>query len=119
MIGTVPTSVGQFQLDEAGIAQWDATFTSTAPEQAYQYLLKRAVLYPPAPVLSLVSAQPLRTNGFQFGLQGLPGQTYQIETSTNLANWSTIGSVLATNTPVLFLDPAATNRPRRFYRARE
>jgi len=29
--GTVPASAGQFQLDEAGIAQWDATFTSTAP----------------------------------------------------------------------------------------
>ncbi|MEI8040892.1 MAG: discoidin domain-containing protein [Verrucomicrobiota bacterium] len=115
--GTVPASVGQFQLDEAGIAQWDATFTSTATEQAYQYLLKRAVLYPPAPVLSLVSSQPLRTNGFQFALQGLPGQTYQIETSTNLANWSVIGSVLATNTPVLFLDAAATNTTHRFYRA--
>ena len=117
--GTVPGSVGQFQLDEAGIAQWDATFTSTAPAQAHQYLLKRAALFPPAPVLSLVSTHPLGTNGFQFALQGLPGQTYQIETSTNLVNWSAIGSILATNIPVLFLDPAATNRARRFYRARE
>ena len=117
--GTVPASAGQFQLDEAGIAQWDATFTSTAPAQSHQYLLKRAALFPPAPVLSLASAHPLGANGFQFALQGLPGQTYQIETSTNLANWSVIGSVLATNTPVLFLDPAATNHARRFYRARE
>jgi len=117
--GTVPATAGQFQLDEAGIAQWDATFTSTAPAQSHQYLLKRAALFPSAPVLSLASAHPLGTNGFQFALQGLPGQTYQIETSTNLANWSVIGSILATNTPVLFLDPAATNHARRFYRARE
>ena len=67
----------------------------------------------------MATTHPLGTNGFQFALQGLPGQTYQIETSTNLVNWSAIGSVLATNTPVLFLDPAATNHARRFYRACE
>jgi hypothetical protein len=50
-------------------------------------------------------------------LQGLPGQIYQIESSTNLMNWSLLGSVTASNTPVLFLDSAAANQPRRFYRA--
>ena len=47
--GTVPASAGQFQLDEAGIAQWDATFTSTAPAQAHEYLLKRAPSSRPRP----------------------------------------------------------------------
>jgi hypothetical protein len=117
--GTVPGNIDQFELDEAGIAQWDAGLVSTPLTQTHEYLLKRLVLLPPAPVLSLASTHPLGANGFQFALQGLPGQTYQIETSTNLANWSVIGSVLATNTPVLFLDPAATNHARRFYRARE
>ena len=115
--GAVPANAGQFQLDEAGIAQWDASFISTAPAQSHQYLLKRAALFPPAPILSLASTHPLGTNGFQFALQGLPGQTYQIETSTNLLNWSTVGSVAATNAPVLFLDVAATSYIRRFYRA--
>jgi hypothetical protein len=117
--GSVPANVGSFALDEAGIAQWDATFTSTASAQAHQYLLKRAALFPLAPVLSLASTHPLGTNGFEFALQGLPGQAYQIESSTNLSNWSVIGSAVATNISVLFLDPAATNHLRRFYRARE
>ncbi len=62
--GTVPANAGQFQLDEAGIAQWDATFTSTAPAQSHQYLLKRAALFPPAPVLSLASVAPARHQWF-------------------------------------------------------
>ena len=115
--GSVPGNVGQFALDEAGIAQWDAGITATTPAQSHEYLLKRAALFPPAAVLSFVTAQPLTGSGLQFALQGLPGQTYQIESSTNLLNWSVAGNVVGTNSLVLFLDANATNHSRRFYRA--
>jgi hypothetical protein len=58
------------------------------------------------------------SNGIQFILNGLAGQDYRIEQSSNLAsnNWL---AVLATNAPcdtVLIQDPQATNSAR-FYRA--
>jgi hypothetical protein len=59
-----------------------------------------------------------RTNGFMLTLNGPPGATYIIETSTNLASWHP----LATNSLVdglwHFIDATATNGLTRFYRAR-
>lgn len=60
----------------------------------------------------------LSSSAFQFTLNGLAGQNYAIQRSTNLAlgNWV---AMLATNAPcntVLIQDPQATN-PARFYRA--
>jgi len=51
---------------------------------------------------------------FQFTLLGLTNQFYIIDYSSNLANWIP----LATNPPALIIDPASTNLPPRFYRAR-
>jgi hypothetical protein len=53
------------------------------------------------------------TNGlFQVSGAGTSGQTYVVQTSTNLANWQTISTNVA---PIQFTDPA-TNLPARFYR---
>jgi len=48
---------------------------------------------------------------------GLVGQTYQVQSSQNLTNWSLLGSVTVTNGGgILFTDPSpATNRVR-YYR---
>ena len=46
-----------------------------------------------------------------------PGLNYQIEASSNLANWAPFTTVLATNTTTRFRDVTATNANRRFYRA--
>jgi hypothetical protein len=42
---------------------------------------------------------------------------YQVQTSSILLDRTVMGSVVATNAPVLFLDTTATNQLRRFYRA--
>jgi len=59
------------------------------------------------------------TNQFGFNLSGAFGQTIVVDGSTNLVDWTP----LCTNTvgggnPVYFCDPASTNSPWRFYRAR-
>jgi thiol-disulfide isomerase/thioredoxin len=53
---------------------------------------------------------------FEFALQTQPGRTYRVQTSDDLANWTTLRTVAGTNVPVLVRD---TNAPptRRFYRA--
>jgi hypothetical protein len=62
---------------------------------------------------------PARTNGnFTFVWSAVPGQTYQVQYSTNLTstNWIDSGGVYtATNGTVTTIDPTGTE-PQRFYR---
>ena len=77
-----------------------------------------------AVVLSLEDAAPrlrspvwLPEAGFRFILNGLPGLTYDIQASTNLVQWSTMGSVQTVEGTAVFTDSTATNRGARFYQA--
>jgi len=56
----------------------------------------------------------LTNNQFQFSLTGVPGFTYAIQASTNLADWTFLGT---NSSPYIFLDYAASDFPQRFYRA--
>jgi len=58
------------------------------------------------------------TNQFGFNLNGAYGQTIVVDGSTNLLNWSPLFTNTANGTPFYFYDPAWTNFPWRFYRAR-
>ncbi len=53
---------------------------------------------------------------FSAELYGAPNTAYAIESSTNLATWSTLTNLTILNGPIPFSDP--TNTPQRFYRAR-
>jgi hypothetical protein len=53
---------------------------------------------------------------FAFTFNTTVGKTYQIQTSTNLLDWSSLGGLLATNTSSRFVDANAINFPQRFYR---
>ena len=46
---------------------------------------------------------------FSIGFAGVVGATYRFDTSTNLSDWVTLGTV--------FLDANATKAPQRSYRA--
>ena len=54
---------------------------------------------------------------FQFQLYGDIGQTYTVESSTNLFDWTSLTSFVATTLPMDVVDFSATNFPARFYRA--
>src|SRR5438128_1440795 len=56
----------------------------------------------------------LTNNHFQFSLTGVPGFTYAIQASTNLADWISLGT---NSSPFIFLDYEASDFPQRFYRA--
>jgi hypothetical protein len=62
-----------------------------------------------------------RTSDEQFILRltGEPGCNYAIETSTNFVNWSALKTNNATDGSFDFVDTAAPNFSRRFYRARQ
>jgi hypothetical protein len=54
--------------------------------------------------------------GFQFSLSVPHAGLYRLEYSTNLVNWTTLGTFQCVSN-LDFLDTAATNRPKCFYRA--
>ncbi len=71
------------------------------------------------PVPPALSQPTVTTNNqLRFLLTGTPGDTYHIEASTNLLNWTAISTnTMATNT-MLFTHPQAVSAfPQRFYRA--
>jgi len=55
---------------------------------------------------------------FNLNFSGSPGATYSVWTSTNLLNWSFLGTATETGSgQYQFVDPTITNSPQRFYRA--
>jgi hypothetical protein len=52
---------------------------------------------------------------FSFKFNGVVGQTYQVQTSTNLIHWSNLTTLACTNAPASCTLPGQ-NGPRRFYR---
>jgi hypothetical protein len=46
------------------------------------------------------------------------GDSFRLETSTNLTTWQPLANLTATNQPLLFLDASATGDGLRYYRAR-
>ena len=71
---------------------------------------------PPRPVL--IMAQQIGNNSFRFNVTGaITGQTYQIQRTANLFDWTVIGQVAPTNGQFVFTDPGA-NSSTGFYRVK-
>jgi uncharacterized delta-60 repeat protein len=111
-IGWVPlqtnvvTSLGEFLFAdlEAGLY----------PRRFYRARVFDGTLPPPA----IGSAPTFSESGFGFDLAGTAGQTFVVETSTNLSLWTPLATnTLATST-TNFFDFSATNWPWNFYRLR-
>jgi WD40 repeat protein len=75
---------------------------------------------PPFQIASGSTNMQMTTNGFQFQISGLNGTgPVIIYASTNLVDWLPILTNPAFIGTEPFTDPAATNLPRRFYKATE
>jgi hypothetical protein len=67
-----------------------------------------------------IDALKFQTNGVPaLSLTAVPQRLYAFETSTDLLSWTTFPTLTNTNGRVNFVDLAATNAMRKFYRARE
>ena len=76
------------------------------------------VTFPPAiPPILLSDPAWLPGKAFGFTLSTAAGASYQIDASTDLSNWSSFATLVATNSEMRFIDSTATNSPQRFYRA--
>ena len=57
------------------------------------------------------------TKRFELALTTTNSGSYRVEYSTNLVNWTSLGSLESLSNSVYFSDSTITNHPRRFYRA--
>ena len=75
---------------------------------------------PPPPIATtLIGARKLGNGAFQFTYTNSSGPTGSVYASTNLANWTVVGTATQFSPGwYQFTDPAATNYPRRFYQLR-
>jgi hypothetical protein len=71
--------------------------------------------FAPAPVL-LSAPKLLQGGGLSFSFASVPGQTYQVQVSTNLLNWTVSTNVLANGSSLQFTDTGAGSTQHRFYR---
>lgn len=65
-----------------------------------------------------LSASVSSNRQVQLLLSAVPGQTYVLESSTNLSNWVPLAVQTAGNDPLRFTDTNAGSFPARFYQAR-
>jgi hypothetical protein len=68
------------------------------------------------PSVAVVSANP-QSGSFVLQLSGLSGQSYWIETSTNLVNWTTVSTNVLTYASANVTNPASAGTSRQFWRA--
>jgi hypothetical protein len=66
-----------------------------------------------------VLGQPMSLTpaGFSLGIENYSGRGFALQASTNLTSWVTLTNYSGALTHIQFLDPGATQRPVRFYRA--
>ena len=51
-------------------------------------------------------------------LNGTPGRSYALETSTNLVNWSVLTNLTHSAVPAVAIDPNTAGKGARLYRTR-
>ena len=68
------------------------------------------------PTLGPVSFLP--SGVAKVAVTGMAGQTYAIQSSSNLKDWSDLTTVTLTNSAGSFTDPSAASNQQRFYRGR-
>ena len=73
-------------------------------------------LSPPQPAL-LINFNRSAAGEVQFDVEGESDRRYELSASENLADWQSLGTVLATNTLTEFSDTNSAGFDRRFFRA--
>ena len=57
------------------------------------------------------------TNGMELAVSGEIGRLFELYASSNLTQWSWLATLTNQNGQMDYVDPGATNLPKRFYKA--
>ncbi len=97
----VPAGLGTFTNAKGSVTSTPALLTVVS-----------SVFQPPA----RRTAAAIRSSGFSFDLAVEVGRAFRVQGSTNLQTWVDLTNFTSTGLAFQFLDAAATNQTRRFYR---
>jgi uncharacterized repeat protein (TIGR03806 family) len=92
-----------------------ATLMANAFETNYNNSIAASAAFTLQP-LYFYSASFLLNGQFQLGVAGVVNNTYVLEASTNLINWTPLSTNTATTNIFNLTDPAAASYPFRFYK---
>jgi len=106
-----PAYAGPFQLTNS------ATVTVNAWESGYTNSIATSAWFAVQPPVVFTGAYAVTNGGLAFQVAGVAGQSYVLQTSTDLVNWVSLSTNMAAATPFYLLDPAAPAGQWRFYRA--
>jgi uncharacterized repeat protein (TIGR03806 family) len=114
--GTLPTThslpyTGPFNLTNT------ATVSANAFETNFVNSVAPSDLLVVLPGVSFTSPGSFANGMFEMQISGLPGQSYVIQTSTDLVSWIPLLTNVSATSPFTVVDPGAGNYPLRFYRA--
>jgi len=117
LLGNDPTAPYDFTVNNAAAGNY--AFTARAQDDT-GLIGTSAVVNVHVLTNAIISAPTVLPNGqFQLTIQGIAGQTYATEASTNLSNWSGISTNVAPADTFNVTDTTAPNVLQRFYRARQ
>ncbi len=116
LTGQEPGLVGYWNFDDNSIKDKSVYRNDSTLVGAAQLVGDPLLLLPVRPQLKGMKLSVLR--GFQYAIVGESGQTYTLEGSEDLQQWTSLTDVKSTNVVSVFLEPTATNQVYRFYRAR-
>jgi hypothetical protein len=114
--GSLPTTnsilySGPFDLTSSALV------TANAFEANYVNSVAMSGLFTILPPLYNFFSPSLLANGsFQVQYWAPPGQTYILQTSTDLLNWTAVSTNLPGDSPFTLVDPGAAGAPYRYYR---
>ena len=105
-----------FQATGGAVAQLFWSSPSTVPS-----IVPETQLYPftSVPPVFTIPSNPFSNGTFQLQISSVAGQSYVLEASTDLVNWTPLSTNVAPSNITILIDPNATNFPARFYRAVE
>jgi hypothetical protein len=104
-------------LDSLGAPYTTFGFSTSDGQYESPPALATVTILPPPLVQAASFVQSSSNAGFALSFNGLSNAAYSVQASTNLVDWSRLGSAAQPSpSQFSFLDTGATNQPRRFYR---
>jgi plastocyanin len=116
-LGNVAASPFNFTVNNLGAGNY--SFTAKAFDNLGVTTISPAVTVFVETNATITSSVSMASGAFKMTLSGIAGQSYAIETSSNLLNWSPLFTNIAPTDVFSITDGTSTNVLQRFYRARQ